>query len=315
MLTAFADSPLAVALFDPTDRIRVANSAFRTAFSIGADYPYWESMIRNCFTSRQGLVINTQDVEAWIADVMTRRRRTPHRAFQCDLTDGRWIWMNETTTADGWLFCAGSDITSLKTNERTLQQARDNAMVAVRTDPLTGVYSRRFIFSQLGTELARVHAGAGTSCVAVLDLDHFKQINDRHGHLVGDRILQGFASGVQHGLRPSDFLGRIGGEEFMALLPDTSLADGVHAFERLRSAVAATAARSGYPEISYTFSAGITDVRPSDTVDTVFERADRALYAAKERGRNRHEVAQAGDEEPRPDADRGAVQATLPPRS
>jgi len=292
LLSSLADSQLAVALFDPEDRMRMANSAFRNAYAIEVDlYPYWADMIRNCFATGEGAVIVTDDIESWIADVSTRRRKAPHRAFQCDMADGRWMWMNESMSPDGWLFCIASDITSLKTNEQTLQRARDSAMLAAQTDALTGVYNRRFIFARLSEELVRMKSGSAGLCVAVLDLDHFKQINDTYGHLAGDRILQSFAASVQTNLRPTDLVGRIGGEEFLLLMPATSLADCAQAVERIQWAVSMKVALPEHSDICYTFSAGLTDMRATDTVSGVFDRADRALYAAKERGRNRYVAA------------------------
>jgi diguanylate cyclase (GGDEF)-like protein len=289
LLTCLASSQLAVALYDSTDRLQFANSSFRTAFAIDQDdYPLWADIIRCNYAQRKGLIIETNDIEAWIADISTRRRHFSSRTFECDLTDGRWIRMTETVSSNGWMLCVASDITKLKTNERVLQQARDAAMLASQTDPLTGIYNRRFIFSRLEQVLAQ--AKDAPLSVAVLDLDHFKEINDTYGHLAGDHILQHFATQTQKNLRPSDFLGRIGGEEFLLLLPNTTLADAEHIVERLRSKLANTTIPPGQNEISCKFSVGLTEASPLDNVASLFQRADQALYAAKQGGRNQHVV-------------------------
>lgn len=289
LLTCLAGSQLAVALYDPEDRLQFANPAFRNAYEVAPDaYPTWEEMIRNCFSMKKGALIDTDDIDAWIANASTRRRHSKDRAFEIDLVDGRWLRVTESLSPDGWLLLIASDITRLKINEHRLEQDRDSAMHAARTDPLTGGYNRRFIFSRLGELLAHAQTTHEPLSVAVIDLDHFKQINDTFGHLAGDRLLQHFVAEVQRNLRHSDLLGRIGGEEFLLLFPDTQLAAAVQMIERLRGALSKTAALSEWPEVRCTFSGGVTDINSSDTVSSVFQRADQAVYSAKQSGRNQH---------------------------
>jgi diguanylate cyclase (GGDEF)-like protein len=288
LLTCLASSQLAVALYDPADRLQFANTSFRGAFAIDPDtYPTWADIIRNCYARRDGLILEADDIEAWISDISTRRRSLASRTFECDLTDGRWLRMTETMTSDGWMMCVASDVTALKIHERFLQEARDSAMVAAHTDPLTGVYNRRFIFSRLYEALGHAHTAGTPLSIAVLDLDHFKDINDTYGHVAGDEILQHFARQVQRNLRPSDLLGRIGGEEFLLMLPGTSLADGEKVIERLQAAMNTAIAIPERPAVRCTFSVGLTNACPSDNVTSLFHRADQGLYAAKQGGRNR----------------------------
>lgn len=288
LLTCLAGSGLAIALYDPADHLQFANPAFRDAYAIAPDaYPSWEETMRNCYSTGKGAVIETNNIDGWLADISTRRRNSKDRNFEIDLTDGRWLRINESMSAEGWLLVVASDITRLKVNERQLELARDSAMHAAQTDPLTGGYNRRFIFSRLD-EMLKYAQKTGTSLsVAVIDLDHFKNVNDTYGHQAGDRLLQHFVAQAQCNLRHSDLLGRIGGEEFMLLLPETSLSDAMQMVERLRRAIGETIALQEWPEVRCNFSAGLTGAGLTDTVSSLFQRADQAVYGAKQNGRNR----------------------------
>ncbi len=157
------------------------------------------------------------------------------------------------------------------------------------TDPLTGLYNRRFFFQRMEEELARANRTDNPLCLAFLDIDHFKQINDTHGHQAGDEILQQISQIMTHLLRRSDVLGRIGGEEFLILLPDTDGKGGVRISERLRQRVEDAKFIFGETEIPVTISIGVyfaTDPLVLG-VDELVLRADSALYEAKEAGRNR----------------------------
>lgn len=288
LLTCLAGSELAVALYDPDDRLQFANPAFRDAYALASDtYPTWEEMLRNCYSTGKGAVIESDDIDAWFADISTRRRCARDRAFEIDLADGRWLRITESMSPEGWLLLVASDITRLKLNERLLERARDSAIHASQIDPLTGGYNRRFIFSRLDEMLKNAQTTCTPLIVAVIDLDHFKDINDTYGHLVGDCLLQHFVAETQRNLRQTDLLGRIGGEEFLLLLPETSLPDAMQMVERLRHAIGNTVALPEWPEVRCNFSAGLTGAGPADTVSSLFQRADQAVYGAKQNGRNR----------------------------
>lgn len=162
-------------------------------------------------------------------------------------------------------------------------------------DELTGAHNRRYFFERAETERARALRHGYPCGLLMLDLDHFKSINDRHGHAVGDRVLTAFAEAVTAQLRDSDILGRIGGEEFAALLPHSER-DGTRGLaERLRAAVATMQVPTegegpggNAAPHAITVSIGATQLDPADTrFDNALQRADAALYAAKKAGRNR----------------------------
>jgi len=148
-------------------------------------------------------------------------------------------------------------------------------------DPLTRLKNRRFLFGQLGALISAGRRHGRPLAVAMVDLDRFKAINDEHGHAVGDEALVTAAEALQRTLRAEDVLGRLGGEEFLVLLPDTNLEAAARAAERLRAAVA----DSGAP-MALTASVGYAVVNGDEAADELVQRADEALYAAKAAGRN-----------------------------
>lgn len=155
-------------------------------------------------------------------------------------------------------------------------------------DGLTQLYNRRQFLVLLEAELGRCQRyGEPLSC-AVLDLDHFKAVNDRYGHEVGDMVLMDFARRGESALREVDVFGRLGGEEFGVLLVNTALPQAVEALDRLREAVAASAVAAAGESLRYTVSIGVAELAPADgEVADLLRRADHALYRAKDGGRNR----------------------------
>jgi diguanylate cyclase (GGDEF)-like protein len=155
-------------------------------------------------------------------------------------------------------------------------------------DVLTGTLNRRAILDVLEKEAARATRHSTPLGILMLDLDHFKAVNDRHGHMVGDAVLREISKRMTEPLRPYDALGRYGGEEFLIVLPQCDLAQTVEIAERIRLCVARVPLQAGSDSISATVSVGASamDREPIGTTDLI-ERADTALYAAKRSGRNR----------------------------
>lgn len=167
-----------------------------------------------------------------------------------------------------------------------LADARLDAENEARYDALTGVLSRRAILDALDAEVERAtRYGRALSCI-MLDLDHFKAINDTFGHQFGDEILHRIAAVISRHCRTNDHLGRYGGEEFLIVLPETPLDAATVIAERVRAAVADTPA--GTSEVQVTLSLGVTPWRDSDdSASKLISRADLALFEAKAAGRNR----------------------------
>lgn len=181
--------------------------------------------------------------------------------------------------------------------------------VAATTDPLTGALNRRGFFEATATLMERNRKSMAPISVLAFDLDHFKSINDRYGHAVGDAVLQLFAKVARQTLRASDVVGRLGGEEFVALLPAT-LTDAANAAERVRSAFAAADIVRNGQRVAATVSIGVACGSPLTAIDSLIACADAALYRAKTGGRDRVEMAtEAPDNAPleRPGTRRAAT--------
>jgi diguanylate cyclase (GGDEF)-like protein/PAS domain S-box-containing protein len=174
-----------------------------------------------------------------------------------------------------------TDITERKRMESRLRHL-------ATTDDLTGCLNRRAFFSSAEQEMERAARYGGFVSVLMIDLDHFKQVNDRFGHAAGDRALKAAAAAIRANLREIDCFGRLGGEEFAAMLPETPLAGALMVAERLREAVAAVAVPLDDGEtLRLTVSLGVAERTADETaVDQLLARADTALYRAKAAGRN-----------------------------
>ncbi len=287
LLTIAHAAPLLIFLFDGDDRLRYANDAFRQTFALTPDAdPSWSDLMTRCHADKLGALITTSDFPAWLASARSRRGKLPYRAFEADLCDGRWMWITETLRADGWMLCIGSDITELKTGGRALRQSRDLALRAAQTDALTGISNRSHMMTQLEQRLEQVNRRKQLCGIALIDLDEFKRINDGFGHPAGDLVLQHFARTVQQTLRNEDGFGRVGGEEFLLLLPRIDAVGMETIIDRILVLLRASAALPEHPDFRYTFSAGLGVLLPDDTPSNAYRRVDKAMYQAKAAGRN-----------------------------
>jgi diguanylate cyclase (GGDEF)-like protein len=170
-------------------------------------------------------------------------------------------------------------------NENLLsRRRRQRAQKFALTDPLTRLYNRRMGLVALEQEVARVQRAARPLTVLMCDLDHFKRLNDTHGHLQGDAALRATADVLRHTMRRTDTICRFGGEEFLLVLPDTGPEDAAVLAARLFTTIERRGIELGLP---VTVSIGLTSYRPGDSVEALLVRADHALYASKDRGRNR----------------------------
>ena len=171
---------------------------------------------------------------------------------------------------------------------RRLVELQEELRIQATYDALTGVWNRRRIIEVLEMELARAVREHRSVGILLADFDHFKQVNDTHGHLVGDRLLKEAAQRIRASLRSYNALGRYGGEEFLVVLPGCDARDTLSVAERVRSALAETPVQIPEGAMSITVSLGATVVGPGQPtgVDRVLQAADRALYQAKENGRN-----------------------------
>jgi diguanylate cyclase (GGDEF)-like protein len=173
---------------------------------------------------------------------------------------------------------------------RQLQEARDALFVQAFTDPLTGCLNRGAVLARLREELSRAKRDRSGLALGMLDIDHFKDINDTFGHPVGDRVLCEVVQRVQAALRPYDVFGRFGGEEFLIVVTDMGRDEARYIFERIREGIADAPVVVNGRRIPVTVSLGGV-VRTTESSDSLIRKADAALYVAKAEGRNRVEMA------------------------
>jgi diguanylate cyclase len=174
----------------------------------------------------------------------------------------------------------------LRSQKRSLKEAMARIQLLAARDELTGLANRRHALELLGQAERRTDRVTNESCVAMIDLDHFKGVNDALGHSAGDDVLRTFANHASTVLRESDMLARWGGEEFLLLMPDTSQEESAQVVERFRAVFSQPGQWHWKPDLSVTFSAGLTQHRPGETMEKTVARADLALYQAKAQGRN-----------------------------
>ncbi len=168
-----------------------------------------------------------------------------------------------------------------------LQGELEKASTLVRHDQLTGALNRRGLEETFDNEVARSQRRKAALCVAMLDIDNFKKLNDSLGHDAGDAALIHLVTVIRDTLRPQDTLARFGGEEFIIILPETPLEDAKNAIVRLQRELTKRFFLNDNEKILITFSAGVTGLRPDDTQASITKRADEAMYAAKKAGKNR----------------------------
>jgi diguanylate cyclase (GGDEF)-like protein len=175
---------------------------------------------------------------------------------------------------------------------RKFRQARHLQTLA-STDELTGLSNRRALMAFASDALEKAHRDEAALAVLMIDIDHFKRINDSHGHAVGDHVLRHASRVLAAGLRERDRLGRVGGEEFVAVLPGATLAQARQVAERMRSAIDATRLIGPAGEVGFTVSIGVAGAQIAESASALLERADAALYLAKKGGRNAVVIDQA----------------------
>ncbi|OQX14729.1 MAG: hypothetical protein BWK76_14220 [Desulfobulbaceae bacterium A2] len=235
---------------------------------------------------------NPADRAALLADVAAHGR-VLDRELQLRTNTGELFWglvsvVRIEYEKEAALFVTLNDISAHKQLEQELRHRS-------RTDMLTGLANRAYFLERLEAEVARARRHGHPLSILALDLDHFKLVNDTHGHAAGDTVLCQFSQILLDCLRSHDFAGRLGGEEFMVALPETDLVAAGQVAERIRRTVeSAPISLASETEVGITVSLGVTDLDGAQELGTLLQKADQALYAAKLAGRNRVVVASPG---------------------
>lgn len=299
LLASSTSGPSLLGVYDDDDFLRYANETFMRAFRIRAgQVATFSSLILDAAKNGRTLRIETADAQTFIADAQMRRRGSisapRQRSFPVDFVDGRWFWCTETLFPDGWIVLVGADITVLKKHESVLSHERDQALLLSGLDELTGVPNRRAAFARLDGLLASPPVSGHHVCVALIDLDHFKSINDTFGHETGDAALRHFAQHCIHSLPSDSIFARLGGEEFLVAFPNAAGAQAKDILNVLLHGIPPVTSRlPAQIQITLTFSAGLAEAHAGASRDELISRADRALYSAKRLGRCRVEIDSA----------------------
>lgn len=185
------------------------------------------------------------------------------------------------------LLSARDEVQSAQQRIRELETALETASIKNKEDQLTGAYNRRGLEEYFEREISRAERNGQPLSVALIDVDNFKQLNDRYGHLTGDEVLKFLVDMMHRSLRTSDVVARFGGEEFVVLLPDTPWLEGVELIQRLQRELTKNFYLANQDRLVVTFSAGVAQWHLGERDTDVIERADRAMYQAKLAGKNR----------------------------
>jgi diguanylate cyclase (GGDEF)-like protein len=308
LLRSILDSvPIGMMIFDADEMLVMVNKAmrnhpnpmFKAASTHGqGNAPIsFEETIRS--SMRQGLfVLEKGREEEWLAERLAQFRAADGQPRQGQNSTGHYIQYSDHRTPHGYTVCARWDITEQKLLENRLHTQSI-------TDPLTSLPNRRHFMQQLENELDRVRRQSSYEvCVLMLDMDFFKRINDEYGHPAGDALLQHFSALLRETLRRADFAGRLGGEEFAVILSGCGTQAALAWGQRLRAAMATNPLNWQMRPINVTVSIGVTAITRSDHgIEPPLSRADKALYQAKQNGRNRVEICSAASPSAAPDAD------------
>ncbi|MEH8015763.1 diguanylate cyclase [Rheinheimera muenzenbergensis] len=298
MLEHISHTENGIAALDANDRFIFFNPAFTAMFGI-ADYltlgHSFDDMLTRMFSHGVGTNCKSSTLPEWLAYVHSQYRKKPFRSFEVDLVNGRWLLMTEQVNENGEVVLVGNDITRAKQAEQALKAAKEILKQQALTDELTGISNRRHFMQLVHYEYNRARRYDSRISLAILDIDYFKKINDNLGHPVGDEVIRHFATLLQQQLRKQDAVGRLGGEEFALLLPETTEAEAAVMIERIIKQLKQTQLDHIVPGLSYTFSAGVAELKLTSaaSIDSWVSIADQALYQAKTGGRDRVEIYQA----------------------
>lgn len=275
------------AIFSPDDVMLCCNQACCDFFAlpdselIGKSF---DNIIRQVFRNQNGPKIDTLDIELWLKRAALVRRSKPFRLFETDRTDGRWFLVSEQLSSCGGILVHFKDMTKQKALEQELNHSTRRLTDLALTDELTGIANRRGLINSASERLGNDSTQSDGMALLLFDLDHFKAINDRYGHQVGDGVLRQVTQRVNLLLRAGDLFGRIGGEEFAIFLSAISAANAFDIAERIRLDIAN---RPIVDDISISLSIGLTHVTRRIAFDQLYCQTDKALYRAKASGRNR----------------------------
>ncbi|WP_020410088.1 GGDEF domain-containing protein [Hahella ganghwensis] len=281
-------------IFDHEDVLSYCNSQFAALFCYQtgeATGKHFSELVKHAHSLQQGIRLDHQNIDAFIDDANHKRRSRLFRIFEVDLIDGRWFLFSEQCNPRGDMLVQAKDITKQKILEQSLQNSIEELNELALTDELTRVANRRSFVGSVDSELSRCRRTGASMTLALLDLDHFKAVNDTYGHIVGDAALRHVAQLIRQSLRQYDILGRIGGEEFAVFLSNTDQASAFTVADRTRREVYQHPLQFEGSYVQLSVSIGLSTQGCNATFNDLYTEADSALYKAKHEGRNQIAIA------------------------
>jgi diguanylate cyclase (GGDEF)-like protein len=279
-----------VGLFDEKYSLVFCNHTMASLFGLSqsdALYKTFAELSEHSFNSTKGINIESPSLDAWLKQVSQKRRVSQFRSFETDTKDGKWYLVTEQLLHKNHLYIYITDITDKKNNENKLSVLTEKLSKLASTDFLTNIDNRRSFYDKAESEFNRSIRGKSPLSVLIIDLDNFKRFNDDYGHACGDMVLQIFAKQVQTRLRQYDVFGRIGGEEFALLMPNTAEKSALIIAERIRECIEQTQIPFNNKLLHFTISIGVAEISPlNSSIEDVIQRADKNLYRAKYNGKN-----------------------------
>jgi diguanylate cyclase (GGDEF)-like protein len=273
-----------VLLLDSELRVQFMNHKLRQYWGISkeqaAHHPTYLDLIRNA-PHAGAHEVAPDKLDAFLASRVEAIRSATPAVRDAKLADGRTIRVHCSITANDGRMLTYCDVTDLVRNAEMLEKL-------ATIDSMTGLFNRRHFLGSAEGEWSRFQRYQRPLSLLAIDIDHFKSVNDRYGHAVGDEAIVSVADACQQGKRASDIVARLGGEEFVMLLPETDQAQAMIVAERLRERVAAHVLRAHKVQFKVTISIGVAGATISMSgIDALLRSADQALYQAKSEGRNR----------------------------
>lgn len=273
-----------VVLLDENLRASFFNQAFRQMWAVPADRPPESYTFASLMEHGQRLrsyKIPPEQMQSYVDDRIARVRAGHDGPRQIRVADGRVIKYECLPLPTGARMLTYADQTELVNTVEKLQEI-------VNIDELTQIHNRRYFYTTGQIELARAERYQHPVSVLMLDIDYFKHVNDTYGHAVGDTVLRSVAQCCRDGVRAMDVVGRVGGEEFGVLLPETDMPAAIVVAEKLRARIAGTHVDIGAGQLSTTASLGVATMAAGQlNFDELLRRADQSMYTAKQSGRNR----------------------------
>lgn len=276
-------TPDCFAIFSSDGTVVYCNTPFAKIYGLDkheAEGKNNYDLLKNAWSKNKGVKIESDNFENWYKNLKKTYDSKNINHFETDLVDGRWFKMTRINLSNNYIMTYGTEITDIKSNQLCLENA-------AMKDPLTGLMNKRAFEKYFHEEIEISRAHKSSLSIMMIDIDHFKKINDSYGHAKGDKILVEFSDKINSTLRTTDSIYRVGGEEFVVLLPETNMELARIIAFRINKNIDNHVFLENDINLNVTVSIGISSIDGKVIpAQDLLEQADLALYKAKNSGRN-----------------------------